>query len=120
MAPAPGFEGKHNGHDPRRLVALAEQGQQVWDELALLIRAARRAGTEGQAFLKEALETSPYVTLGAAAAGGYLLGGGTPTWAMRWAFDLASRVTGMFVLQRLYDAASGEPGDVEPTTDPNL
>ena len=113
MTPAAGFERKRNGHDSDRLIALAEQGQQVWDELALLIAAARRAGREGQAFLVEALETSPYLTLAAAAAGGYLLGGGTPVWAMRRAFDLAGRVTGMFVLQRLMDAARTEAGGGE-------
>jgi len=122
MTPAAGFERRRNGNDSRRLVALAEQGQQVWDELAALIAAARRAGNEGQAFLLEALETSPYLTLGAAAAGGYLLGGGTPVWAMRYAVDLASRVTGMFVLQRLMDAATrGEAGgDERPAGGPGL
>jgi hypothetical protein len=121
MTPAAGFERRRNGHDSRRLIALAEQGQQVWDELALLIAAARRAGKEGQAFLLEALETSPYLTLGAAAAGGYLLGGGTPVWAMRRAFDLAGRVTGTFVLQRLMDAArSAAEGGEPPTTGEDL
>ncbi len=121
MTPAAGFERRRNGHDSRRLIALAEQGQQVWDELALLIAAARRAGTEGQAFLHEALETSPYLTLGAAAAGGYLLGGGTPVWAMRWAFDLATRVTGAFVLQHLVDAARGEAeSDESPASGQDL
>jgi hypothetical protein len=108
MAPGAQFAANHGASrdDSRRLVALAEQGQQVWDELAMLIAAAQRAGREGQAFLLEALETSPYLTLAAAAAGGYLLGGGMPAWAMRRAFDFGSRITGMFVLQRLFDAAA--------------
>ena len=109
MTPEAQFHSQRDrsGRDSRPLVALAEQGQQVWDELAALLGAAQRAGREGHAFLLEALDTSPYVTLGAAAAAGYLVGGGLPAWATRRAFDFATRITGMFVLQRLFDAARG-------------
>lgn len=37
-------------------------------------------------------ETRPYITVFAALAAGYVLGGGVPTWATRAAFNLGSRL----------------------------
>ena len=78
-----------------RLVTIAEEGEQIWEELSRIVAAARRTGREGQEALRESLERYPYLTLAAAATGGYLLGGGLPNWALRWAFDVAGRVTWM-------------------------
>lgn len=87
-----------------RLVSLAEEGEQIWEEIARLVATARRTGRDGQQALREALEQYPYLTLAAAATGGYLLGGGLPRWALRWVYDIAGRVTWMAVVQHLLDA----------------
>jgi len=87
-----------------RLVTIAEEGEQIWQELSRIVASARRTGREGQAALRESLERYPYATLAAAATGGYLLGGGLPNWALRWALDVAGRVTWMGLVQHLLDA----------------
>jgi hypothetical protein len=106
-----------------RLVTIAEESEQIWQEVSRLVAAARRTGREGQAALRESLERSPYLTLAAAATGGYLLGGGLPNWALRWALDVAGRVTWMGLVQHLLDAgraprehaAEGESAGFQPS-----
>ena len=106
-----------------RLVTIAEEGEQIWEELSRIVAAARRTGREGQEALRESLERYPYLTLAAAATGGYLLGGGLPNWALRWAFDVAGRVTWMALVQHLLDtgkapsepATEGESAGFQPS-----
>lgn len=107
--------GRDDGRRSGRLVALAEEGERVWDELARLILAAQRAGGEARAVLEESLEKRPYVTLTTAAAAGYVLGGGLPYWATRWMMGTAGRVTTMVLIQRLV-AAAADAGR-EPTSE---
>ena len=94
-----------------RLVAIAEEGEQIWEEITRLIAAARRTGKEGEGALRDALDRYPYLTLAAAATGGYLLGGGLPNWALRWVYDVAGRVTWMALVQHLLDAAKNAQPD---------
>ena len=97
-----------------RLVTIAEESEQIWEELSRLVAAARRTGREGQEALRGSLDRYPYLTLAAAATGGYLLGGGLPNWALRWAFDVAGRVTWMALVQHLLDAGKAPH---EPVTE---
>ena len=93
-----------------RLVTIAEEGEQMWEEIVRLVQTARRTGRDGQEALREAVEGHPYATLAAAATTGYLLGGGLPNWALRWLVDVAGRVTWMAVVQHVIDAAKADPG----------
>jgi ElaB/YqjD/DUF883 family membrane-anchored ribosome-binding protein len=99
--------GSENGRRSGRLVALAEESERIWEDLARLILAAQRAGGEVQAVVEEALEKRPYVTIATAAATGYVLGGGLPYWATRWMMGTAGRITTMVLIQRLMAAADG-------------
>jgi hypothetical protein len=49
------------------------------------------------------MEVRPYVTVLAAAAAGYVLGGGIPVWAGRAAFNLGSRMLVARVVSALVD-----------------
>jgi hypothetical protein len=91
-----------------RLVTIAEEGEQIWEEIVRIVGTAQKAGRDSQEALREALERYPYATLAAAATGGYLLGGGLPNWALRWLIDVAGRVTWMAVVQHLLDAAKAQ------------
>jgi hypothetical protein len=84
-----------------RIVALVEEGQLVWEELFELVAAARRTRREGRDLLREAMEDKPYLALAIAAAGGYVLGGGVPRWVTRLAFDVAGRVAGLMLAERI-------------------
>ncbi|HSD10843.1 MAG TPA: hypothetical protein VLF14_07655 [Candidatus Binatia bacterium] len=104
----PRFEERHAGgeHRPRaRIVALVEEGQHAWEELFELIDAARRARREGRDLLREVTENNPYLALAIAAAGGYVLGGGVPRWLTRVAFDVAGRMAGLVVAERIASMA---------------
>jgi ElaB/YqjD/DUF883 family membrane-anchored ribosome-binding protein len=100
----PRFEDRHaegEGRPRARIVALVEEGQHAWEELFELIAAARRARREGRDLLREVMEDNPYLALAIAAAGGYVLGGGVPRWLTRLAFDVAGRMTGLMVAERI-------------------
>jgi ElaB/YqjD/DUF883 family membrane-anchored ribosome-binding protein len=100
----PRFEDRRDEGERRpraRVVALVEEGQHAWEELFELIDAARRARREGRDLLREVMEDKPYLALAIAAAGGYVLGGGVPRWMTRLAFDVASRMAGLMVAERI-------------------
>jgi hypothetical protein len=100
----PRFEDRHAegaGRPRARIVTLVEEGQRAWEELFELIAAASRARREGRDLLREVREDKPYLALAIAAAGGYVLGGGVPRWMTRLAFDVASRMAGLMVAERI-------------------
>jgi hypothetical protein len=97
------------GRPRARIVALVEEGQHVWEELFELVAAARRTRREGRDLLREVMEDKPYVALAIAAAGGYVLGGGVPRWVTRLAFDVASRMAGLILAERIAAGLATRP-----------
>jgi hypothetical protein len=94
-----------------RIVTLVEEGQHVWQELFELVAAARRTRREGRDLLREMMEDNPYLALALATAGGYVLGGGVPRWLTRLAFDVAGRMAGLMLAERIATgfARAGKP-----------
>jgi hypothetical protein len=84
-----------------RIVTLVAEGQHVWEELFELVAAARRTRREGRDLLREVMEDKPYLALAIATAGGYVLGGGVPRWLTRLAIDVAGRMAGLVLAERL-------------------
>jgi len=98
-----------------RLVTIAEEGEQIWEELSRIVAAARRTGREGQEALRESLERYPYLTLAAGsdrrllarrrlAQLGHAFGHSTSP----------DRVTWMALVQHLLDTGKAPP---EPATE---
>ncbi len=102
------------GRPRARIVALAEESQHAWEELFELIAATRRARREGRDLLREVMEDNPYLALAIAAAGGYVLGGGVPRWMMRLAFDVAGRVAGLVLAERIAAMSFARPRKPAP------
>jgi hypothetical protein len=84
-----------------RIVTLVAEGQHAWEELFELVAAARRARREGRDLLREVMEDKPYLALAVATIGGYVLGGGMPRWMTRLAFDVAGRIAGLMLAERI-------------------
>ncbi len=80
-----------------RASALAEDVERIEADVEALAR-------ETTEFLRDQLTRRPYVTLGAAASIGYVLGGGLPRWAVRAALGVAAKAA-LDVLAR--EAAQG-------------
>jgi hypothetical protein len=95
-----------------RIGALVEEGQHVWEELFELVAAARRTRREGRDLLRQVMEDEPYMALAIATVGGYVLGGGVPRWLTRLAFDVASRMVGLMLAERI---ATGFARPSKPT-----
>lgn len=71
---------------------LHEQTQRVREDLAEFGESARKTMSQWEDVLREQLTRHPYGVLGAAAAVGYVLGGGVPPLVVRALFGAFGRV----------------------------
>src|SRR5262249_18357061 len=89
------------GRPRARIGALVEEGQHVWEELFELGAAPGRRRREGRVPGGGGRGDKPYLALAIATAGGYVLGGGVPRWLTRLAFDVAGRMAGLILAERI-------------------
>ena len=89
-----------------------EQGKQVHADARAMADDFRGVTDELTSMLRSHVEQRPYVTLGAAAAMGYVLGGGLPRWMVKLGFAVGGR---MLVDRLLTDVfAESEPLETVP------
>ena len=99
----------------RRAAAVSQDVGRLNEDLSALAE-------ETTAFLRHQLTRRPYLTLGAAAGLGYVLGGGIPRWMVRAALGLAVKTAVAAVVQEaaagLFEAGRAE-GESPERVDPN-
>lgn len=93
---------------PHAARVIAREGRETIRDLSRFLSAARRTWRESEAALRGELETRPWLTLGAAATAGYVLGAGVPFWLARGAAGFGARVALAAVLQ---EQVAGSGGD---------
>jgi hypothetical protein len=85
---------------------LFESNREVIEQALALAAAIERAGADWRSFLRDQLERRPYVTLGTAAAFGYVLGAGVSPAAMRQVAAGAGRMVLMTMVRELVKSES--------------
>lgn len=104
-----GNDASPDGGAQKSRASVSREGREALRDLSHALAAARRMMDAGDARVREHMREHPYVTLGAAATAGYVLGAGVPGWAARGALRLGARMLIMAVMQdRLF-------GDAEPS-----
>lgn len=74
--------------------------KQIQDDAQSMAEDVRALVDESAHFVREQMESRPYATLGVAFGLGYVLGGGVPTWAGRFAMSVALRAAVAAVIGR--------------------
>ncbi|GEM_PF-6747253 len=78
-------------NDNGRAQRIYQEGQHVAENARMLSEQVRKVSREVEDVVRDRLNTRPYVTLGIAAAVGYVLGGGLPRWITRIAAEFGIR-----------------------------
>lgn len=97
------------GADEIGAAELVADMRRAADDLVGLVDALRHLARNGDALLRRELATHPYGTLAAAAAVGYVLGGGVRTQMARMALRIGGRLALERALARLVDPPRVEP-----------